>query len=471
MKSYGLKNYKLIESGNFELNKINIIIGENSSGKSSLLRSFQLIKQSLPFSLKNLHTNSKDGIDFGTYSNLISSKKEKQLSFSISFNRGEGKNEYGNFKISELQLTYQENVLEGIKIFLNNNLYVLSLQLDNNKIQKVEFNDKDLIENFEDEIFIKYSKELCMPQISITSKLPKLSKFSENAEIEIVSLIIDFITEEIYLDENLELTINEKEKNIDFNKKENKLILETIKTEAIKSMVNKLLEEAGEKLKRVFNNIVYIGPIRAIGERYYRIIEENLDRKDIVNNDVSRKLYELKVNKNLESFNKFISQYFDFKVDVNSISSNTNEDIFFSIEIEKDGDKKNLLDVGAGYSQLLPILYSCFGKEKDFPAIIIVEQPELHLHPKMQCDLIDFILKLCNKNKKIEFILETHSSLLINRLGKHILKRNFNSDDINLFIFNKSKKLDIRKTGFDKDGTITEWPIRFFSEKELREWS
>lgn len=145
--------------------------------------------------------------------------------------------------------------------------------------------------------------------------------------------------------------------------------------------------------------------------------------------------------------------------------------MFFSIEIEKDGNKKNILDVGTGFSQLLPILYSCFGKEKDFPTIILIEQPELHLHPKMQSDLIDFILKLCNKNEKLKFVLETHSSLLINRLGKHVTKRNFSNKDINLFIFNKKENLEIKKINFDENGIINEWPFNFFSEKELERWS
>lgn len=41
MKNYRLKNYKMIEDYEFDLNKINIVVGENSSGKSSFLRSFQ----------------------------------------------------------------------------------------------------------------------------------------------------------------------------------------------------------------------------------------------------------------------------------------------------------------------------------------------------------------------------------------------------------------------------------------------
>lgn len=266
MKSYGLENYKLIEKEIFELNRINIVIGENSSGKSSFLRSFQLIKQSIPFTLEKLHTNFIDGIDFGTYSNLISNSDDKKLSFNFSFNT-ENKYEYGNFEVSELKISYQNNFLKEIGIFLNNGAHKLYLELNANKIEKIYFDKENLIASFEieNEAFLKYNEDTCLPhlmEIKVNEKalireyLENSKNYDDDKEKnDILNFILDSLTEKIYINENLELVYKEHSKVVD----KNLLLFDSVKKQETKKMVNKLLIETGKKLKRVFNNSMYIG--------------------------------------------------------------------------------------------------------------------------------------------------------------------------------------------------------------------
>lgn len=296
-------------------------------------------------------------------------------------------------------------------------------------------------------------------------------KLSENSEEEKIFNYI-FETNSIFLNEELKFTKEGKQKKID------KEILKVLnekydlfrKTE-INFMINSFLNEINKKMITMFNNISYTGAIRAIGERYYRI-EEDIFQNDNINNDVSRKLYTLYKNNNLDAFNKFIFEHLKFKIELSMLSSEEKEEIFYSVNIvDENGNKKNLVDVGAGYSQILPILFACFGKEKNPETIIMIEQPELHLHPKMQSDLIDLFLELSNKNPNLKLIIETHSSIIIDRIGKHIYKKNYDLKDINLYIFNKEEKLKILKTTYTQEGSIKEWPIRFFSAKEIKPWS
>lgn len=136
MKIYSLKNYKLIDEFNFDLNKLNIIVGENSSGKSSVLRSIQLLKQSLNNSLEYLTFNSKKGLDFGNYCNLLPNgqdSKDKEICFGIEFeNRIKS---YGNYSIKKVEWSYLNKSLNRINIFWDKG--------NGEKLKKIELNIKN----------------------------------------------------------------------------------------------------------------------------------------------------------------------------------------------------------------------------------------------------------------------------------------------------------------------------------------
>ncbi|MGL5052993.1 MAG: AAA family ATPase [Cetobacterium sp.] len=482
MKNYRLKNYKMIEDYEFDLNKINIVVGENSSGKSSFLRSFQLLKQSMYFSYKKLNTNFKEGIDFGGYYNLLPNGIEKPIVFKIDFDN-ELKT-YGEFKIKGIEWSYKANELNMIKIILEDSL--LKVEIDQQKVKSVEFNNIFLKE-YENKI-IKYVKERCFPVLGEVNSEVMFSRICQIEEIDLNGLmkndkLLESQTSKVLttiINNNNKIFLNEKLKfyNIlDSNENEKKILeildnkYKMFKNSEISLMVDNFLEDAGKELNRKLNNVIYTGAIRAVGERYYRI-ESDYSFDYMINNDVNKKIYKLKENNNLYLFNKFISEYFDFEIEVKTLNLKNSEEVFFYISIIKNQAEENIVDVGAGYSQILPILYACFGKEKNIASTIVIEQPELHLHPKMQSDLIDLILKLSDKNPNLKFIIETHSSLIIDRIGKHIYKKNYKNKDINVFIFNKKEdNLEIKKTEFDERGLLKEWPIRFFSAKELKEWS
>src|SRR6185437_5397323 len=73
-------------------------------------------------------------------------------------------------------------------------------------------------------------------------------------------------------------------------------------------------------------------------------------------------------------------------------------------------------DVGVGYSQVVPVLVHALG---DSNRVLMVEQPELHLHPALQCDLADLFIEGVRSNGNT-FILETHSEYLLYRLIRRI---------------------------------------------------
>ncbi len=96
----------------------------------------------------------------------------------------------------------------------------------------------------------------------------------------------------------------------------------------------------------------------------------------------------------------------------------------FSVSIENmEQVKSDIMNVGIGTSQVLPVLISVLLSEPN--EILLFEQPELHLHPYSQSRLADMFTEFCKHGRKI--ILETHSEYFLLRLRYHIVKENFPS--------------------------------------------
>lgn len=124
---------------------------------------------------------------------------------------------------------------------------------------------------------------------------------------------------------------------------------------------------------------------------------------------------------------------------------------------------ENYADVGYGNSQIIPILVGGYNLKAN--STYLVEQPEIHLHPRAQSELGDFFLDLYNRN--IQTIVETHSEHMILRLQQHIAKGLIPSEDIIFhYIYPQNNEKCIIPLRVDENGYfIDEWPEGFFSEK------
>ena len=120
----------------------------------------------------------------------------------------------------------------------------------------------------------------------------------------------------------------------------------------------------------------------------------------------------------------------------------------------------------SGVSQILPIVIMCLLAVPN--DILIFEQPELHLHPKVQSRLCDFFIAI--SQRKVQCIVETHSEYLINRLRLRIAQSRSNeiqnSSSI-LFIEKSGGKSSFRPVDISEYGAITEWPDEFFDQTDI----
>jgi len=130
------------------------------------------------------------------------------------------------------------------------------------------------------------------------------------------------------------------------------------------------------------------------------------------------------------------------------------------------GKTVTIADVGFGISQLLPIVVMGLRAGRD--ALLLLEQPEIHLHPAVQANLADFLLGLASDGRQL--IVETHSDHLINRLRRRIAEDEAGGleDCVSvLFVHPGSEDSTgayVEPLGIDGSGTITNWPPEFLSE-------
>ena len=136
------------------------------------------------------------------------------------------------------------------------------------------------------------------------------------------------------------------------------------------------------------------------------------------------------------------------------------------VGLSDSDNSHDLTHVGVGVSQILPILVMCLLADPD--STLIFEQPELHLHPKVQTLLGDFFLSmaLCNK----QCLVETHSEYLIDRLRFRIAAAISANELKNLtkiyFVEKPSQGSTFREVEINDYGAISDWPEGFFDQSQ-----
>jgi hypothetical protein len=157
------------------------------------------------------------------------------------------------------------------------------------------------------------------------------------------------------------------------------------------------------------------------------------------------------------------------KVDVRRLG--TNESDPFQLQVLIDGSVVNLVDVGYGVSQILPILVDCI--RGDQKATFLLQQPEVHLHPKAQAELGSFLGFLA-RNQEKRFLVETHSDYLVDRIRMDVRdrKNGLRPEDVSLLYFERQAgSVQIHQLVLDEFGNIKNAPPgyrSFFLEEERR---
>ena len=155
----------------------------------------------------------------------------------------------------------------------------------------------------------------------------------------------------------------------------------------------------------------------------------------------------------------------EFKV--NAISEQRQE---YEVKVRTKGSKDwvDLPDVGFGVSQVLPVLVQCFYAPPN--SIILMEQPEIHLHPSAQSALADAMIDVINSrengtDRSIQLIIETHSEHFLRRLQRRIAEDVVTPEKVSAYFANITKTPAILEPlEIDIFGNIQNWPENFFGD-------
>ena len=233
--------------------------------------------------------------------------------------------------------------------------------------------------------------------------------------------------------------------------------------------------------ERFFRNIYYLGPIRTRPERVYswsgnepdgvgdsgeQTIPAILAAKD--------RLINLKKKQRTKRFREVIANSLkklglidSFMVE--PLSKDNNREYEVKVKTRNSPDWVNLPEVGFGISQVLPVLVACFYAPPG--SILLIDEPEIHLHPMAQSQLADVFIDVLNaredgRPRNVQLIVETHSEHLLRRLQRRIAEQCItNEQAVAYFVDMDSSPLRLRKLDVDIFGNIRNWPKGFFGDE------
>lgn len=146
-----------------------------------------------------------------------------------------------------------------------------------------------------------------------------------------------------------------------------------------------------------------------------------------------------------------------------------NDLLLVELTDRRNGTAVSPRDVGFGVSQVLPLVVAASETNQ---RILCVEQPELHLHPRMQAELADLFIectrRLADGRPTGQFLIETHSEALMLRVQRRIRQGVLEPDDVSVLYVDPEggTATTVRRLRLDRLGRfIDEWPGGFFEER------
>jgi predicted ATPase len=131
-------------------------------------------------------------------------------------------------------------------------------------------------------------------------------------------------------------------------------------------------------------------------------------------------------------------------------------------------DLVSVADVGFGVSQVLPVLVALLVAEPG--QLVLIEQPEIHLHPKAQVALVGVLARAAKRG--VQVVIETHSSSLLLALQTEVATGKLDPGLVALHWFQRDEngKTSVTRAALDKHGAFGDWP-EDFSETLLQQQS
>lgn len=501
MNSIRLQNFRSFrDTGTIELRPLTILVGTNSSGKSSFLRFFPLMKQTREaFSGAPLLWNGPY-VDFGDISTVMRrGAEDRNIVVEL------GLPPHDDIPNAKLALMLEERGDNTVlrKLTYTNGPDTCELRIDDSQqVEKLLVNGEELAAlaadedpGVPDQIPLEWPPGMFLPILlddrrlsawavrQLSSHLVALANSSLPLDIEFEAIhsIKYRVDPKDFHSELVGLHDGAAWKQTLASTDPTSRRIEQMRLLAFVGVIPALLMFAATWFSGIANLIGYVRPVRKAPDRFERKQELSVQQLDPGGDNLTMYLMSLSL-RDREDFSRWAKQSFGFGLKVESTASHV------SILVEDGNQSFNLIDMGYGISQVLPVILQCWLATKRrlyirqssltnplVPAITAIEQPELHLHPRLQTNLADLFVGVVNASKTeapqsqrvapTRLLIETHSEPLISRLGELVSEGKLDRKDCSVLLFHKDDKgiTTVREAEFDPDGMLSDWPIGFLS--------
>jgi predicted ATPase len=433
LKNIRIKNFKALrDTGDLEIKPLTFLVGPNSSGKTSFFQFLLALRQTNQHQTLDYPLILQDYVDLGSYKDLIFNHNEKDK-LSISFSFEDHKEREIILRKFSYEFSFESIDSRAGKIYLKRILYTGPFNFTEIfKDKKQQPNKKGKDTTFE-KLEVKEWK-FDNVRVSILRKSKKIFyifKFKDPIEIR---------------GKSIPVRIGQFHKITHVRKS---------------SLLPFPFFDLPDKVINFFDNLHHIGPLREEPQRVYtatgivpvevgRTGKRSIDAIIIKQDKMDLLKYWL------DKFN--ISS--DITVDELREGSNRYEVILKDIHT---GINVNLADVGFGASQVLPIIIEFLISPSD--ATILIEQPEIHLHPKAQAMMGELLVDIV-KGTNRKLIVETHSDLILSRVCTMVAEGKIDLNDVVIYYFNpQCKGTKILKININENGQYENFPKGFFEER------
>lgn len=447
-----LSNYKKFKQENFDLSKkVTLLYGENSSGKSSFLKAIAGAKQT--FNQKNVYDSwaaQGDITDLGDYADFIHNHNTA-LKFGIGFTlfeKGRKKRPFEavHYERLDLDLIYdQDKSVECARLY---SIESKPIPLGRDTTHQKDYN------------------------YTLRRNINR-SSFMFDCSVDYLDALNDCLNKRRFLGDGDARHAFSKSVSVTITGAKNFSLTKEPGNSITPSWISLTdFKYQFEKISIAFEKIFYLGPLRISPSRGYK---KKLHEMSVGTNGEQtpailyymQQASEKSKNKSEDSWGRF-SRWFSLVFNGCSVKTKKNGSNI-EISILKDGRADSIQDIGFGYSQVIPIIAQAAVMEPG--QTLIVEQPELHLHPKAQVELSRFLVDAIAHG--LYLILETHSEHILKGMQLAISESNIggelklSKDDVSIYYFlncdadlGQYKILELNEWGEIEGG----WPKGFFDE-------
>lgn len=489
MKSFRIKNIKAFkDSGDIEFKPITIFVGKNSCGKSSLLRFPTVLAQTALANTDSPLMFYGKMLDYGNYEDVVFGRTSDSMMFEINYDVNVHDVMDARYAMMEEDCN-DEKPCEihrvGMKVSINKNdkrMHVESAELciDGECLSgfyyqegnyRIELNG--IYENFQ---LTKEKHVIEIDRLRFEGFFPIYEM--RDVFCAITGLVIN--EDKSPVSKEIGQEMYNRLYNMANPYTDDQLTYE----EKLIKRIKDGLEYSSVMMSHVFANYgmeakmsTYIGPFRESPQRVYRDSETlSVDvgvRGENVNTLLIRDYQ--KKSKLINAISEWLYQVMGYKLTIKDMGSS----LFQIMLVNDKGIESNILDVGFGISQVLPIITQVIRtsfvgemwvRGRMFSGeTIYIEQPELHLHPAAQAELADVFVNCVLDNTENCLVIETHSEHLIRKLQVLVADKDneFTADMIRVYYVDKDENgvAHVQEMKILDNGKFEQkWPTGFFDK-------